>query len=77
MADIGRFRMETLCVRGKLISCVTFCEQELHAPPWVLDTVRNGYVLLFYSLPTPYSWPYTTVHGLLRGNLFTMQCVNC
>ena len=38
----------TVSVRRRLSSCVTFWEQELHAPPWVLDTVRNGYVLPFY-----------------------------
>ena len=25
----------TISVRGRLSSCVTFWEQELHAPPWV------------------------------------------
>ena len=38
----------TVSVRRRLSSCVTFWEQELHAPPSVLDTVRNGYVLPFY-----------------------------
>ena len=38
----------TVSVRRRSSSCVTFWEQELHAPPWVLDTVRNGYVLPFY-----------------------------
>ena len=47
----------TVSVRGRLSSCVTFWEQKLHAPPWVLDTVRNGYVLPFYLLSTPYSRP--------------------
>ena len=31
----------TISVRGRLSNRVTFSEQELHAPPWVLDTVRN------------------------------------
>ena len=50
--DAGAFS-----VRGRLGNCVQYWEQVLHAPPWVLDTVRNGYILPFYSLPTPYSRP--------------------
>ena len=44
-------------VRGRLRNCVEYWDQVLHAPPWVLDTVRNGYIIPFYLLPTPYSRP--------------------
>lgn len=40
-------------VSGQLCSFLPFWEQELRAPPWILDTVKNRYVLPFYSLPTP------------------------
>ncbi|KAL5494027.1 hypothetical protein EMCRGX_G015296 [Ephydatia muelleri] len=39
-------------VRGNLGACVSYWEQVLCAPPWVLG-VRNGYVLPFYTEPTP------------------------
>ena len=39
-------------VRGNLGACVSYWEQVLCAPPWVLG-VRNGYILPFYTEPTP------------------------
>ena len=47
----------TVSVRGRLDACITYWEEVLYAPPWVLETLRNGYVLPFYSQPTPYAWP--------------------
>ena len=44
-------------VRGRLGACVSYWEEVLCAPPWVLETLRNGYVLPFYSEPTPYARP--------------------
>ena len=44
-------------VRGHLSACVSYWEQALCAPPWVLGTLRNGYVLPFYTEPTPYVRP--------------------
>ena len=46
---------DIMFIRGHMCSCLAFWERELCAPPWVLDTVKSGYVLLFYSLPTPYT----------------------
>ena len=34
----------TISVRGRSCNCLVYWEQVLHAPPWVLDTVRNGYI---------------------------------
>ena len=47
----------TVSVRGCLGACITYSEEVLYAPPWVLETLRNGYVLPFYSRPTPYAHP--------------------
>ena len=41
-------------VKGRLH---TFWREELCAPPWVLDMLRQGYVLPFTSVPTPYLRP--------------------
>ena len=49
--------LNTMFIRGHMCSCLAFWERELCAPPWVLDTVKSGYVLPFYSLPTPYTRP--------------------
>ena len=51
MQDAG-----TGSVRGRC-ACVSYWEQVLCAPPWVLETLRNGYmyILPFYTEPTPYS----------------------
>ena len=38
-------------------ACVLYWEEVLCAPPWVLETLRNGYVLPLYSEPTPYARP--------------------
>ena len=38
-------------------ACITYWEEVLCALPWVLETLRNGYVLPFYSQPTPYHVP--------------------
>ena len=40
----------TISVRGRLCHCLVYWEQVLHAPPWVLDTVRNRYILATYTL---------------------------
>ena len=32
----------TCSVRGHLGVCVSYWKQELCAPPWVLETLRNG-----------------------------------
>ena len=47
----------TVSVRGRLGACIMYWEEVLCATPWVLETVRNGYVLQFYSQPTPYARP--------------------
>ena len=44
-------------VRGRLGACISYWEKVLCAPPWVLETLRNGYVLPFYSEPAPYARP--------------------
>ena len=44
-------------VRGRLHQCVNFWKEELCAPPWILDTITQGYVLPLFSEPTPYSRP--------------------
>ena len=44
-------------VRGHLGVCVSYWKQVLCAPSWVLETLRNGYVLPFYTEPTPYVLP--------------------
>ena len=33
----------TVSVRGRLGACITYWEEVLYAPPWVLETLRNGY----------------------------------
>lgn len=38
-------------------ACASYWEEVLYAPPWVVETLRNGYVLPFYSEPTPYARP--------------------
>ena len=43
---------DTMFIRGHMCSCLLFWEEELCAPPWVLNTVMSGYVLPFYSLHT-------------------------
>ena len=44
-------------VRGRLKGCLAFWKEELDAPPWILDTIENGYVLPFYNEPEPYTRP--------------------
>ena len=44
-------------IRGHLGVCVSYWKQVLCAPPWVLETLRNGYVLPFNIEPTPYIQP--------------------
>ena len=44
-------------VKGRLHNCITFWREELCAPPWVLDMLKQGYVLPFTSVPTPYFRP--------------------
>ena len=44
-------------VKGRLHSCIRFWREELCAAPWVLDMLRQGYVLPFTSVPTPYFHP--------------------
>ena len=44
-------------VRGRLKGCLAFWKEELDAPPWILNTIENGYVLPFYNEPAPYSRP--------------------
>ena len=44
-------------VRGRLKGCLAFWKEELKAPPWILDTVENGYVLPFFNEPEPYTRP--------------------
>ena len=51
MQDAG-----TGSVRGRC-ACASYWEQVLCAPPWVLETLRNGYILPFYTEPTPYVRP--------------------
>ena len=34
-----------------------FWKEELGAPPCILDTIENGYLLPLYNEPTPYSRP--------------------
>ena len=36
-------------VRGRLKSCLAFWKDELGAPPWMLDTIENGYLLPLYN----------------------------
>ena len=43
---------------GSVRGCLgAYWEQVLCAPPWVLETLMNGYVLPFYTDPTPYVPP--------------------
>ena len=44
-------------VRGRLKEGLAFWREDLGAPPWILDTIENGYVLPLYAEPTPYSRP--------------------
>ena len=44
-------------VRGRLKGCLAFWKEELDAPPWILDTIENGYVLPFYNEPESYTRP--------------------
>ena len=44
-------------VKGRLHSCIILWREELCASPWVLDILRQGYVLPFTSVPTPYFRP--------------------
>ena len=41
-------------VKGRLQSCMGFWKEELCAPPWVLNTLEQGYVLPFTSVPAPF-----------------------
>ena len=43
-------------VHGRLKGCLAFWKG-LDAPPWILDTIENGYLLPFYNEPVPYSRP--------------------
>ena len=56
LIDVVKPRRETqgLALLGV---CVSYWEQVLCAPPCVLETLRNGYVLPFYTEPTPYIQP--------------------
>ena len=38
-------------------ACDSYWEEVLCAPPWVLEALRNGYVLPFYSESTPHACP--------------------
>ena len=57
---------DTMFIRGHM----SFVHQ--HA---VLDAVKSGYVLPFYSLPTPYTRPNQCT-ALLRLMMLTMQWVS-
>ena len=41
-------------VKGRLHSCIRFWREELCAPHWVLNTLEQGYVLPFTSVPAPF-----------------------
>ena len=45
---------EDCCVRGKLKGGSDFWRDELCAPPWVMDTISNGYVLPLMQEPPGY-----------------------
>ena len=66
---------DTMFKRGHMCRCLLIWEEELCAPPWVLDAVKSGYVLPFYSLPTPYTRPNQCT-ALLRLMMLTMQWVS-
>ena len=36
---------------------MSFWEQELYAPPWVIDTIKHGLILPLRTEPTPYNRP--------------------
>ena len=42
-------------VRGRLKEGLAFWREDLGAPPGILDTIENGYVLPLNAEPTPYS----------------------
>ena len=49
--------VEVCTVKGRLGKCIQFWREELCAPPWVVDTITEGYVLPLMSEPPPYSRP--------------------
>ena len=40
-------------VRGCLKVALSFWKEEQDAPPLILDTIQNGYLLPFYNEPDP------------------------
>ena len=48
--EVQEGEARTISVRARLCHCLVYWEQVLHAPPWVLDMVRNGYILASYTL---------------------------
>ena len=48
---------ERCSVKGRLGKCAQFWREELSAPPWVIDTITEGYVLPLMSEPPRYSRP--------------------
>ena len=53
-ADSGMSEVEVCTVKGK---CIQFWKEELCTPPWLIDTITEGYVLPLMSEPAPYSCP--------------------
>ena len=56
-ADNSMSEREVCTVKGYLGKCVQFWREELCAPPWVIDTITEGYVLPLMSESPPYSRP--------------------
>ena len=45
---------EVIQVQGHLKQHLEYWEQVLKAPDYIIDSIRNGYVLPLFSAPTPY-----------------------
>ena len=56
-ADSGMPEVEACTVKERLGKCIPFWREELCAPPWVIDTITEGYVLPLMSESPPYSRP--------------------
>ena len=50
-ASSGMQEAELGTVKGRLFKCSPFWREELCAPPWVMDTITEGYVLPLMSEP--------------------------
>ena len=57
-------------VKGKLADHITFWEETVKAPAYILDIIQHGYVIPFLKIPTPFFSLTKAQHSII-GTLWT------